>query len=128
MSSEGSRLCLMLACALGILGGCATVPPAPKNAQNGPPAESNEHDGWLFKSLTGQQAPAKPAASATPDAANPATAAGAPSAVTPASYTAAASPESEELAAVDPAGQFLGVLIPSAPGRWRPLRNLPTDS
>ena len=39
-----------------------------------------------------------------------------------------ASPEHEELAAVDPAGQFIGILGPVGRGRWRPLRNLPTVS
>jgi outer membrane protein assembly factor BamD (BamD/ComL family) len=95
MSSEGWRLRLVLACALGILGGCASVPPAPANAQNRPPDESNEHEGWLYKSLTGQQTPAKPPATTTPGAANPTAAApaGAASGVTPASYNATATPD-----------------------------------
>jgi tRNA pseudouridine55 synthase len=32
-----------------------------------------------------------------------------------------------ELAAVDPAGQLVGILGPASPGQWRTLRNLPTN-
>ena len=76
MSSEGRRLWLVLVCALGLLGGCASVPPPPPGAENRPQTESNEHEGWLFKSLTGQQTPAKPPANPAPAAANATTAAG----------------------------------------------------
>ena len=58
MPSEGSRLWLTLACALILLGGCASVPPAPANAQNAAKPGEDEYEGWLWKSLTGQ----KPAA------------------------------------------------------------------
>ena len=37
----------------------------------------------------------------------------------------AASPA--ELVAIDPAGQLVGLLAPAGPGRWRTLRNLPTN-
>jgi hypothetical protein len=30
-----------------------------------------------------------------------------------------------EFAAVDPAGQLVGILVPRGPGQFRPLRNLP---
>jgi outer membrane protein assembly factor BamD (BamD/ComL family) len=85
----------MLACVLGIVGGCASVPPAPAGAPNSSPPESNEHEGWLYKSLTGQQTPAKPVAGASPGAASPTAAApvGAASGVTPTSYNAAAAPD-----------------------------------
>ena len=32
----------------------------------------------------------------------------------------------QELAAIDPAGQLIGILAPAAPDQWRALRNLPT--
>jgi outer membrane protein assembly factor BamD (BamD/ComL family) len=64
MPSDGSRLCLTLACVLVALGGCASVPAAPANAQNSAAPHGDEYEGWLYKSLTGQ----KPAA-ATPQAA-----------------------------------------------------------
>ena len=64
MSSEGSRLWLTLACALVLLGGCASVPPAPANAQNPAKTGEDEYEGWLFKSLTGQKT-----AATTPQAA-----------------------------------------------------------
>jgi tRNA pseudouridine55 synthase len=38
----------------------------------------------------------------------------------------AASQEYSEFAAIDPAGQLIGVLTPMSDGRWRTLRNLPT--
>ena len=38
MSSDGSRLWLMLACALGVLGGCASVPPAPATSAKRTPS------------------------------------------------------------------------------------------
>jgi hypothetical protein len=31
------------------------------------------------------------------------------------------------LAAIDPLGRLVGILVPRAPGWWRPLRNMPTD-
>jgi tRNA pseudouridine55 synthase len=37
-----------------------------------------------------------------------------------------ASQECSEFAAIDPAGQLIGVLTPMSDGRWRTLRNLPT--
>ena len=40
----------------------------------------------------------------------------------------AASPECEELAAVDPAGHLVGILTPAGDGKWRTLRNLPTGA
>jgi tRNA pseudouridine55 synthase len=40
--------------------------------------------------------------------------------------TLAASPECAEHAAIDLAGQLIGVLRPFADGRWRTVRNLPT--
>jgi outer membrane protein assembly factor BamD (BamD/ComL family) len=66
MLNEGSRLLLTLACALSILGGCASVPPAPTHVANRDAAASDEHEGWLWNSLTGQKkAPeTKPTASA----------------------------------------------------------------
>ena len=71
MSSEGSRLWLTLACALVVLGGCASVPPAPANAQNAAKPGEDEYEGWLWKSLTG-----KKTAATTPQAAPSAAAAG----------------------------------------------------
>jgi len=38
----------------------------------------------------------------------------------------AASPECGELAAIDPAGQLVGILVPGNPGQWRSVRILPT--
>ena len=76
MSNEGSRLLLTLACALSILGGCASVPPVPDRATTLAKTDSDEHDGWLWKSLTGQKkapettpaASVAGATSASPDA------------------------------------------------------------
>jgi outer membrane protein assembly factor BamD (BamD/ComL family) len=66
MPSEGSRLWPLLVCALILLGGCASVPPAPASARNSAKPGGDEDEGWLWKSLTGQ----KPApAAAKPDAA-----------------------------------------------------------
>jgi TolA-binding protein len=100
MASEGRRLRRIAACALVTLGGCASVPPPPPGVQPPPQTESNEHEGWLYKSLTGQQTPAKlpaapPAAANSPPAAGaPPVPAGAPpavaSGVAPASYNAPA--------------------------------------
>ncbi len=55
MSSEGSRVWLMLVCVLGILGGCANIPPAPQDAKNRDNTGNYEYEGWLFKSLTGRK-------------------------------------------------------------------------
>jgi outer membrane protein assembly factor BamD (BamD/ComL family) len=72
MSSEGSRRWLMLACAASLLGGCATVPPVPQQAQAQKPTKpgEDEYEGWLWKSLTGKKtgdsAQATGSASATP--------------------------------------------------------------
>lgn len=56
MSSAGSRIGLTLTCALVVLGGCASVPPAPPQAQNQSKTGNDEYEGWLFKSLTGRRA------------------------------------------------------------------------
>lgn len=71
MWSEGTRLWLTLACAVTILGGCATVPAAPAGAQSSSTTNNDEYEGWLFKSLTGKKtspdaASAKPAAPGGP--------------------------------------------------------------
>ena len=71
MPSEGSRLWLTLACVLVLLGGCASVPPAPANAQNATKPGEDEYEGWLWKSLTG-----KKTAATTPQATPSAAAAG----------------------------------------------------
>ncbi len=36
--------------------------------------------------------------------------------------------EANEIAAIDPTGQLVGILGPHGPDRWRPLRNLPTGA
>lgn len=64
MPSEGSRLWLTLRCVLILLGGCATVPPVPANAPKPSATAEDDHEGWLWKSLTGQ----KPAAESKPNA------------------------------------------------------------
>ena len=55
MWSERSRFWLMLALGLAVAGGCASVPPAPANAQNSDASGDDQYEGWLFKSLTGQK-------------------------------------------------------------------------
>ncbi len=78
MSNSGSRLLLTLACVLGILAGCKSVPPVPEGAKTGPVAESNEHEGWLWKSATGGNKPADTPPAAPRSVAGPATSASAP--------------------------------------------------
>ena len=53
MLNGRTRLLPLLACLLGVLGGCASVPPAPPSAPKGSTTDSDEHEGWLFQSLTG---------------------------------------------------------------------------
>lgn len=74
MLNEGSRFLILFVGVVGILSGCASVPPSPANAQNQGNSGNGEYDGWLFKSLTGkrgssEQTSAKPSNGATPAAA-----------------------------------------------------------
>ncbi|MEN6404866.1 MAG: tetratricopeptide repeat protein [Thermoguttaceae bacterium] len=75
MSSETARFWLSLALAVGAVGGCAGVPPAPSNAQNRDNSGNYEYDGWLFKSLTGRRSSSSTTGSATSGTAAGATAA-----------------------------------------------------
>jgi outer membrane protein assembly factor BamD (BamD/ComL family) len=67
-------LILILACFLGLLCGCASTPPPAGHSQTAANSDgTDEYDGWLFKSLTGQGKTTKasqPAAAANA-AANP---------------------------------------------------------
>ena len=67
MSSEAVRFWLTLVCVVAIVGGCASVPPAPSNAQNRDNAGNDEYEGWLWKSLTGRRT-AETTQAALPDA------------------------------------------------------------
>ncbi len=74
MSISRSLFLLTLACFLNILGGCASAPPAGSHPQNGVSSDgTDEHDGWLFNSLTGRGkvTNANQAAAPTPPATNP---------------------------------------------------------
>jgi TolA-binding protein len=63
MRKANARLGRTLLCGLGILVGCAILPPSPAHAQGNASTE-DEYEGWLFKSLTGR----KPAEKSTPAA------------------------------------------------------------
>ncbi len=54
MSIAGLRFWL-LPCLLSVLVGCSTVPPAPPQHADQSSATGSEHEGWLWKSLTGQK-------------------------------------------------------------------------
>jgi outer membrane protein assembly factor BamD (BamD/ComL family) len=119
MLTEGTRLLLTLACAVSILGGCASVPPAPANVASRANTESDEHEGWLFNSLTGQKkaSDTKPAAAAAvaaspTDSSNAVVAASAnlpgPLVPGPASPSAARMPES-------PTGPALAMVASDSP-------------
>ena len=118
MATEGRRLRLVAACALLTVGGCASVPPPPPGVQTPPQAEGNEHEGWLFKSLTGQpdKAPANPA----PAGANQPLAAGAPPMAAGAPVAAAAGVTRTSYdAPVSPDGAGPLIPGPASPGSSR---------
>ena len=60
MSINRSLFLLMLACLFGVLCGCASTPPPAGHSQTAVNSDgTDEYDGWLFKSLTGQGKKAK---------------------------------------------------------------------
>jgi outer membrane protein assembly factor BamD (BamD/ComL family) len=130
MLNEGSRLLLALACALSILGGCASVPSAPAHVAGQGNTESDEHEGWLYKSLTGQKKAAETTPAASVAAANAAT--GSSNAVVPASANlpgplvpGPASPSAARMPE-SPMGPVLA-LAPGEPANAGPPPSLPAQ-
>lgn len=114
MLSEGTRRRLTLVCALAIFGGCASVPPAPANAQNNAKTGNDEYEGWLFRSLTGRRKEATPADASSGAANTPTNPAASVAAATPGSRVIAASATSPVAASTVPGPMVPGPASPSA--------------
>ena len=84
MSINRSLFLLTLACFLGILGGCASAPPANSNSRAAANSDgTDEYDGWLFKSLTGKKSKPADAQQPAPPANPPAGPSDVPQAASP---------------------------------------------
>lgn len=113
MLSDGSQCRLTLVCALAIFGGCASVPPAPANAQNNAKTDNGEYDGWLFRSLTGRRKEATPPASSSGAANNPTNPAATTPTATPGSGVVAASATAPITTPMTPGPMVAGPASPS---------------